>query len=234
MTGKTLTAEEIQSGAQEYGHAIDSMIYMNLIPVIAAGYSAQNFMGPNGTFLGQPTTSKSIPTNLSDRVVTSSCTFKVSSLSLGPLQRWRQPLECLGMVCRKQASTFLLRESWQNRRPELSSINKFVATHHIIQTMGATTGNSLETRVKRRQGRQYRQFAAQLDTMSVVGILPTTIDTPSNRQANPNTDTESWTKPHDIAVEIGKWVDTPQLRPHSGALVKVTSTGEGSIFDIVR
>ena len=100
--------------------------------------------------------------------------------------------------------------------------------------MGANTGKSLETRVKRREGRRFRQFAAQLDTMSVVGILPTTIDTPSNRQANPTADTDGWTKPHDIAVEIGRWVDAPQLRPHSGALVKVTSTEEGSIFDIVR
>ena len=108
------------------------------------------------------------------------------------------------------------------------------ATHHVVQTMGATTGKSLETRVKRREGRRFRQFAAELDTMSVVGILPTTINTPSNRSANPKADTSDWTKPLDIALEIGRWVKTPQLRPHSGALVKVTSSGEGSTFDIVR
>jgi hypothetical protein len=109
-----------------------------------------------------------------------------------------------------------------------------LASHHVVQTMGATTGKSLETRVKRKEGRRFRQFAAQLDTMSVIAILPTTIDTPNNRLAMPNADTDCWTKPREIAEEIGRWVETPKLRPHSGALVKVTSTRKGSTFDIVR
>ena len=40
--------EEILQGAQEYGETIDMMMHMNLIPVIAAGYTAQRFAGPNG------------------------------------------------------------------------------------------------------------------------------------------------------------------------------------------
>lgn len=107
-------------------------------------------------------------------------------------------------------------------------------SHHVVQTMGAITGKSLDTRIKRKEGRRFRQYAAHLDTMSVVGVCPTTIDTPSNRQVNPTADTDGWTKPRDIAIEIGKWVETPQLRPHSGSLVKVTSTKEGSTFEIAR
>ena len=106
--------------------------------------------------------------------------------------------------------------------------------HHLVSTMGATTGNAIETRIKRKTGRQFRQHAENLDTLSVVGILPTTIDTPSNRQFNPDADFTTWTKPKDIAKEIGQWIEVPPLRPHSGALVKVTSAESGSTFEIVR
>ena len=108
------------------------------------------------------------------------------------------------------------------------------AAHHLVQTMGATTGNALDTKIKRKIGRKFRQHAENLDTLSVVGILPTTIDTPSNRQFNPNADYSAWTKPNDIAQEIGRWVEMPPLRPHSGALVKVSSQETGSTFEIVR
>ena len=40
--------EEIRSGAQEYGETIDKMMFMNFVPVVAASYVAQRFMGPNG------------------------------------------------------------------------------------------------------------------------------------------------------------------------------------------
>lgn len=106
--------------------------------------------------------------------------------------------------------------------------------HHLVRTMGATTGNAIETKVKRKTGRRFRQHAENLDTLSVVGILPTTIDTPSNRQFNPDADYKTWTKPNDIAKEIGQWIEMPALRPHSGALVKVTSAEAGSTFEIVR
>jgi len=109
------------------------------------------------------------------------------------------------------------------------------ASHHIVTTIGATTGNAMgDTKNKRKIGRRFRQHAENLDTLSVVGILPTTIDTPSNRKFNPNVDYSTWTKPRDIAEEIGRWIEVPPLRPHSGALVKVTSEESGSTFEIVR
>jgi dihydropteridine reductase len=108
------------------------------------------------------------------------------------------------------------------------------AAHHMTQTLGATTGKSLESTAAQKTGRRHRQYAANLDTLCVVGILPTTLDTPSNRRFNPNADYAAWTKPLHVAKEIGNWVKTPQLRPHSGALVKVYTNAQGSTFDLVR
>jgi dihydropteridine reductase len=85
------------------------------------------------------------------------------------------------------------------------------AAHHMTLTLGATTGKSLESPTVQKDGRRYRQYAANLDT-----------------------DYTTWTKPLHIAKEIGNWVKTPQLRPHSGALVKVSTNAQGSTFDLVR
>ena len=70
--------------------------------------------------------------------------------------------------------------------------------------------------------------------MTMVGILPTMIDTPANRKANPQGDFESWTKPSHIAKEIGLWVEKPALRPHSGSLVKVYSKDGVATFEMAR
>ena len=62
------------------------------------------------------------------------------------------------------------------------------------------------------------------------------IDTAANRKANKGSDYAQWTQPIDIATEIGKWIETPALRPHSGALVKVQANhdGPGAVFQLVR
>jgi len=99
------------------------------------------------------------------------------------------------------------------------------ASHHLVQTLGACTERSMVPKATRKAGRQARYNfgigAAALDSLSVVSILPTTIDTRANRKAMPDANFAQWTKPYDIATEIGKWISTPALRPHSGALVKV-------------
>ncbi len=110
------------------------------------------------------------------------------------------------------------------------------ASHHFIQTLGACTGKSIETKSIRTAGSKVRQNLPSLDTMTVVGILPSTIDTAANRHAMPNANFDNWTKPLDIAKEIGKWVNEPVLRPHSGSLVNVVpnSKGPGAIFELMR
>lgn len=108
-------------------------------------------------------------------------------------------------------------------------------THHFVQTLGEITGKAVTTRTKRQKARRLRKDAEYLDTLSVVGILPTTIDTPNNRDAMPQADFDAWTKPIHIAEEIASWIENPVLRPHSGSLVKVhPSKDGGASFTLVR
>jgi dihydropteridine reductase len=110
-----------------------------------------------------------------------------------------------------------------------------VGAHHFIQSLGETTGKSATTKSRRQKARRLRKNSAYLDTLSVVGILPTTIDTPSNREAMPDADFNQWTQPAHIAKEIGTWIRTPPLRPHSGSLVKVhPDNNGGATFNLVR
>lgn len=111
-----------------------------------------------------------------------------------------------------------------------------VGVHHFVQTLGEITGKALTTRSRRQKARRLRKNSEYLDTLSVIGILPTTIDTPSNRKAMPDEDFNAWTKPTSIAKEIGSWIETPELRPHSGSLLKVhpTSDGDGAMFTLAR
>lgn len=113
------------------------------------------------------------------------------------------------------------------------------ASHHVVRTVGATTGKSLEGKAMRQAGAKARLPLPALDTLTAVGILPTMIDTPANRRADPNGKFDQWTKPRDIAVEIGTWLQQRELRPHSGSLIKVYSksneVGEKeACFELVR
>ena len=111
-----------------------------------------------------------------------------------------------------------------------------VGAHHFVQTLGETTGKSSTTKTRRQKARRLRRHTQYLDTLTAVGILPTTIDTPNNRAAMPDADFHNWTNPADIAKEIGRWIRTPPLRPHSGSLVKVhpDKKGGGAVFNLVR
>ena len=96
-----------------------------------------------------------------------------------------------------------------------------VATHHYLQTLGETTGLAMTSKSKRQETRSLRMQHKHLQTLSVVGILPTIIDTQANREAMPDANFNEWTKSMDIAKEIGSWLQEPSLRPHSGSLLKV-------------
>jgi dihydropteridine reductase len=114
-----------------------------------------------------------------------------------------------------------------------------VATHHFVQSLGEMTTKSVTTKTKRQLARRLRQDIAggtYLNSMSVIGILPTIIDTPMNREAMPDADFSQWTKSKDISKEIGMWIERPALRPHSGSLVKVfpNADGNGATFKLVR
>ena len=110
-----------------------------------------------------------------------------------------------------------------------------VATHHYLRTLGESTGKAVTTKSKRRETRTLRLSSDYLQRLSVVGILPTTIDTQANREAMPDANFGEWTKSIDVAKEIGLWLEEPSLRPHSGSLVKVhPRKGGGAEFRVAR
>jgi dihydropteridine reductase len=106
--------------------------------------------------------------------------------------------------------------------------------HFYVQTLGACTGQSLESKSIRKEGAKAR--TRNMDSLSAMAILPTTIDTAANRRAFPNGDYKEWVRPLDIAKEIATWVHEPSLRPHSGSLVKVRATEnqQGASFELAR
>lgn len=111
-------------------------------------------------------------------------------------------------------------------------------THHFVQTLGELTKKGVTTKSRRKLAQRLRAESggAHNTGMSVIGILPTTIDTEMNRVAMPNADFAQWTKSIDIAKEIGMWMQRPVLRPHSGSLVKVfpSQNGSGATFQLAR
>lgn len=56
---------------------------------------------------------------------------------------------------------------------------------------------------------------------SVITILPTMIDSPSNRKGMPDADTSTWLPPEKIADLLYMWASTDN-RPKSGAFVELT------------
>jgi NAD(P)-dependent dehydrogenase (short-subunit alcohol dehydrogenase family) len=121
------------------------------------------------------------------------------------------------------------------------------AAHRVVQTLGAATATSLESKSVRQAAREHYHTSndrsnggnlaisphpmatasAGLYRTTFLGILPTMLDTHNNRTALPPdvnvaAATASWTKPRDIAHQIGAWITEPAAaRPHSGALLKV-------------
>jgi dihydropteridine reductase len=109
------------------------------------------------------------------------------------------------------------------------------ASHHVVRTLGASTGKSLESKALRRAGARARQTVPPMDSLTCIGILPTMIDTPANQKLILTADNSQWTKPRDIAKEIGMWIEKPELRPHSGSLLKVHPDANGkALFELVR
>jgi dihydropteridine reductase len=53
----------------------------------------------------------------------------------------------------------------------------------------------------------------------VVGVLPATLDTPSNRSNMPDADFASWTPTTRAAEDILQWAEVPASRPVSGSLM---------------
>jgi NAD(P)-dependent dehydrogenase (short-subunit alcohol dehydrogenase family) len=114
------------------------------------------------------------------------------------------------------------------------------AVHHYVQTLGASSGpgTGVGHKAQRKKASiELRRDREYLDNLTALAVLPSVIDTPTNRRfAEPGADVDAWTKPEAIAEEIAKWLDRPYLRPNSGALIKVQSGKKGgdAVFNLVR
>jgi dihydropteridine reductase len=56
---------------------------------------------------------------------------------------------------------------------------------------------------------------------SVTAILPTTLDTPGNRDGMPDADFSSWTSCDSLADRLVQWSEDRATRPDQGELVSV-------------
>lgn len=88
------------------------------------------------------------------------------------------------------------------------------ATHHILSSLSADGGGLPDGCVAN-------------------AILPSTIDTPANRNAMPDADFGEWTPPAAIAEHVLAWASDPAQRPASGAMVRVVTAGGATRFDVV-
>lgn len=69
---------------------------------------------------------------------------------------------------------------------------------------------------------------------TVLGVLPTTIDTPMNRKFMADADFSTWTKAEDIAEKILEWSNAPNGgRPPSGHLITATTESNATSWQDV-
>mmetsp|Transcript_22092 Transcript_22092/g.33386 ORF Transcript_22092/g.33386 Transcript_22092/m.33386 type:complete len:308 (+) Transcript_22092:201-1124(+) len=110
------------------------------------------------------------------------------------------------------------------------------AAHQYIQSYALLTESAVTTQTQRNNTKSLRKATpSSFDSLTVVGILPTVLDTPANREAMPDADFTKWAPVQDIASEIGIWMEKPFLRPHSGSLIKViVRKPNGTKFQLVR
>ncbi|KAJ2355718.1 hypothetical protein IWW50_002348 [Coemansia erecta] len=68
-----------------------------------------------------------------------------------------------------------------------------------------------------------------IDSPRVVGILPTTLDTPGNRSAMPDADFSSWTPLDDVAGLLYKWAEDHSACQNGRLYTLVTQNGVTSV-----
>lgn len=205
-------------GAQAYAETVERMRYQNLDPVVAAAYVAQHYMVHHHQHGNRNTNN-----NSSDDYDGGGSAHAGSAGGL---------FVVMGATAALSPTPGMLGYGLAK-----------VAAHHLVQTLGSCTDlATLESKSIRQQGRNVRQYLPSLDRLTVVGILPTLLDTPANRKGlttntSPQQQQQQWTKPEHISQEIGRWIQTPALRPHSGALIKVhpdSSDHNKASWELVR
>eukprot|EP01100_Stratorugosa_tubuloviscum_P005852 TRINITY_DN2575_c2_g2_i2.p1 TRINITY_DN2575_c2_g2~~TRINITY_DN2575_c2_g2_i2.p1 ORF type:complete len:235 (-),score=129.27 TRINITY_DN2575_c2_g2_i2:195-899(-) len=67
---------------------------------------------------------------------------------------------------------------------------------------------------------------------SVLGLVPETIDTETNRQAMPQADRSKWADPVSITNLIFRWADLPEKRPKNGSLIDPFESNGTVLFEL--
>lgn len=108
------------------------------------------------------------------------------------------------------------------------------AAAYYLASLGHSTAKSLKNKYVMRDqsadAKLKRSRMPHLTSLTVLGILPETLDTEVNRREmahmteRQQKEARTWTPPLDIARQIGIWVEIPSLRPHSGSLVKTVTS----------
>ncbi|MFH4981849.1 hypothetical protein AB6A40_008558 [Gnathostoma spinigerum] len=68
---------------------------------------------------------------------------------------------------------------------------------------------------------------------TTIAILPTTLDTPNNRKWMPSADFSKWTSLDYIASLAHEWIVKPSTRPASGSLMKLVTSDNKTIQEIL-
>jgi len=87
------------------------------------------------------------------------------------------------------------------------------ATHHLVASL-ASPDNKVFSDL----------------SVSVVGILPITLDTPSNRSGMPTANFDDWTPVEEVAGKVLEWVQQKDTVPQSGSLVVVKTANKNTQF----
>eukprot|EP01111_Echinosteliopsis_oligospora_P014253 TRINITY_DN5331_c0_g1_i1.p1 TRINITY_DN5331_c0_g1~~TRINITY_DN5331_c0_g1_i1.p1 ORF type:complete len:262 (-),score=91.89 TRINITY_DN5331_c0_g1_i1:262-969(-) len=88
------------------------------------------------------------------------------------------------------------------------------ATHHLIKSLAAPN-SGLPAKA------------------TVVGILPVTLDTPTNRAAMPKAKFDEWTPLDVVSSRLFEWASSPDSRPSSGSLIALKTSNNHTDFESV-
>eukprot|EP01133_Synstelium_polycarpum_P005718 gene5718-6611_t len=89
-----------------------------------------------------------------------------------------------------------------------------VATHHLIKSLADSSSGLPEG-------------------TSTLGVLPITLDTPSNRSGMPGSNFDDWTPCSEVAAKILEWTQV-SARPANGSMLSVATKAKVSTWNIVN
>jgi NAD(P)-dependent dehydrogenase (short-subunit alcohol dehydrogenase family) len=273
----------ILQNSQAYLQSMERMYDQNFNPVVAASMVAQHYMNPH---LHPPHPTEDDDDNTIMRMKGTLLVAVGATAALQPTPTMmgygsaknavHYYIQSLGACTGGGISAAAAGDIYTNLKDKQQQYHSAddpmssAATNH--NNSGSGSSPLLDSKLVRQAGRSVRKDIPSYDYLTVVGLLPTMLDTPRNRQSilqerdvgtlkpkktNPADDEQesydfstTLISAHDIVYEIGTWITTPALRPHSGALIKVvppkglnattasttttTTSVPGARFELVR